>query len=147
MHRVLLPFDFFEPTNWRRTPRIRLSQTSFRTRTRDDVELVYKLSRFGQVPQSKFTTDLVKRVRDFGYNSPFEEVAIAEELRELGIHTVYPRAIYRTEHESLPAEYLSDKSRIESHKHFLAQGEQLLDDCHDYFVLWGCWRGLDPIKD
>lgn len=140
-------FDFFEPTKWRRTPRIQLSHTSFRTRTRDDVELVYKSSRFGQVPQSEFTTDLGKRIRDFGYNSPFEEVAIAEELRKLGINTTYPRAIYRTEHESLPAEYLSDKSRIESHRDLFAQGEPILDDKHDYCVLWGCWRGLDPIKD
>ncbi len=54
------------------------------------------------------------RVKECGYNSPFEEFSIAFELTRRGIATIYPRAIYKT---GLTADTgcIADKRRYESH--------------------------------
>jgi len=140
-------FDYYDPSRWRRTPRIQLSSTTFRTRSLDNIQVVYRLSRVGMKPQQDPISEPGRKAREFGFNSPFEEVAIAEELRRFGIPTVYPRSVYRTDHESLPAEWLSDSSRYESHRGLqTADGRPLLEYNHDYFTLWGYWRGIDPTK-
>jgi len=140
-------FDYYDPSRWRRTPRIQLSTITFRTRTLDNIQIVYRLARVGMKPQQDPISESGRKAREFGFNSPFEEVAIAEELRRLGIPTVYPRAIYRTDHQSLPAEWISDNSRYESHRPFRTpDGAPLLESNHDYFTLWGYWRGIDPTK-
>ncbi|MCK5344611.1 MAG: hypothetical protein KAR20_14455, partial [Candidatus Heimdallarchaeota archaeon] len=81
-------FDYFEPTKWRSTPRSRLSGLSSRTLSLDNIQLVYRESRVKfQVPG-----EANSRTFKYGYNSPFEEVAIADGLRKAGIPVVYPRA-------------------------------------------------------
>ncbi|OPZ20342.1 MAG: hypothetical protein BWZ10_00685 [candidate division BRC1 bacterium ADurb.BinA364] len=140
-------FDYFDPSRWRKTPRIMLSEKTFRTRSSDHIEIVYRRSRVGMKPQHDPASQEGRRAREFGFNSPFEEVAIAEELRALGLATVYPRGIYRTAHESLPAEWLTDDSRYDSHAEMFApDGKPLLQRNHDYYSLWGYWRGIDPIQ-
>ncbi|MBN1517883.1 hypothetical protein JXA32_15065 [Candidatus Sumerlaeota bacterium] len=139
--------DFFEPSRWRSQPRVQLSSICFRTCSQDNVQIIYRISRCGIFPDVNLNRAEGRRIRQFGYNSPFEVVALAEQLRALGIPTIYPRAIYRTSHESLPAEWLLDESRYESHKNLRApDGEPLLSHVHDYFTLWGHWRGHDPLQ-
>ncbi|MBI4679068.1 MAG: hypothetical protein HY748_15940 [Elusimicrobia bacterium] len=51
-------------------------------------------------------------IREAGYNSPFETVAIAEALRRRGIPTTAPLAITRTGHHSAKARFLHDDRRF-----------------------------------
>ena len=145
-------FDYFLPDRWRRTPRVQMSLANevYYTRTRDNIHVVYRRSRVGQRPGVDPFYDEGKRIREHGYNSPFEEVAIAEHLRRQGINAAYPRAIYRTAHESTKAGYLRDESRYASHREMLtfdADAELILSPHHDYYTIWGYWRGIDPQKD
>ncbi len=145
-------FDYFLPDRWRRTPRVKLSPSRevYRTRTRDNIHMVYRASRVGAKPHVDPFYSQGRRIRAYGYNSPFEEVAIATHLRRAGIPTVYPRAIYRTGHESINAHYLVDNRRYQSHSGLRTPDdppEPLLTPDHDYFTIWGYYRGLDPMKD
>ncbi len=142
--------DYFQPDRWRRTPRVKLSLGSevYRTRTRDDIHIVYRLSRLGQRPNADPFYGHGKRTREYGYNSPFEEIAIAKKLRSLGVPTVHPRAVYRTAHETSRARHLRDPSRYLRHAKLTTPGdnpEPILSEHHDYYTLWGQWRGIDPL--
>jgi len=143
-------FDYFLPDRWRRTPRVRLSPISniYRTRTRDNVHVIYRKSRVGEKPYVDPYYEPDRRIRKLGFNSPFEEVAIAEQLRALGMHTVYPRVIYRTGHESVNAVYMFDDRRYKEFEHLKTPGakpEPILSPNHDYFTVWGYWRGIDSL--
>lgn len=138
-------FEYFDPSRWRTSPRIQLSSVTYRTRTLDNIKLVYRKSHVGKKPQDDPVDRKARRAREFGYNSPFEEVAIATELRKIGIDTVLPRAIYRTSHQSEPAEWLKDDSRYASHQSLTAfDGEPVLLPSFDYYLLFGYWQGSDP---
>lgn len=142
-------FDFFLPDRWRRTPRIKLALTRevCRTRTRDNIHVVYRQSRVGERPGTDPFYELGKRIRAYGYNSPFEEVALALTLRRAGLTTIHPRAIYRTGHESIKAGYLLDDRRYELFAEMTTpppESEPVLSARHDYYVIWGYWRGVDP---
>jgi hypothetical protein len=142
-------FDYFLPDRWRRTPRIKLSAATevYRTRTRDLVDVVYRRSRVGFRPRVDPLIPSGRRIREAGYNSPFEEFAIAERLREMGIATTYPRAIYRTGHETLKALRLRDPRRFADHATVLTPGPDpapVLDPRYDYYSIWDTYRGLDP---
>jgi hypothetical protein len=144
-------FDYFLPDRWRRTPRVKLplSNAVYRTRTRDNTHIASRLSRVGQRPHVDPFYEQGRRIRQHGYNSPFEEVALAQRLRAAGIPTIYPRAIYRTGHESVRAGYLRDNLRYASHAGLTIPGdppEPVLSDRHDYFTLWGLWRGVEPAQ-
>ena len=47
-------FDYFLPEKWRRTPRTKISssQEMYETVTKDNVHLVWRVSRVGQVPDA-----------------------------------------------------------------------------------------------
>jgi hypothetical protein len=142
-------FDYFLPDRWRRTPRVKLALTHevYRTRTRDHIHIIYRRSRVGERPAADPFYPQGKRVRAFGHNSPFEEAAIAEYLRAVGLPTIYPRAVYRTGHESIRAIYLRDESRYLSHARFVTPGpdpQPVLSPRHDYYTIWGEFRGVDP---
>ncbi len=140
-------FEFYDPARWWTTPRIQLSPIVFRTRTADSLPLVYRVSRVGMRPEHDPSSEQGRAIREFGYNSPFEEIAIAERLRASGVRTVFPRAVYRTAHESLPAEWLADDSRLKSHANLRTiDDEPVLDRNHDYYSVWGFFRGEDPLK-
>jgi hypothetical protein len=141
-------FDYFLPDRWRRTPRVKLSLTHevYRTRTRDHIHIVYRRSRVGERPPADPFYEQGKRIRAYGHNSPFEEAALAEYLRNVGIPTIYPRAIYRTGHESIRAVYLRDERRYLSHARFVTPGpdpQPALSPRHDYYIIWGEFRGVD----
>lgn len=142
-------FDFFLPEKWRSRDRIRLSSKNevYHSITPDNIHLVYKRSRIGILPESNPLDDVQSPIVQHGYNSPFEEVFIAEDLRRNGISAVHPRAIYRTGQRSTMARFNHDPRRYDAAGHLLtpeAHPEKILSDQHDYYVLWGCWRGIDP---
>ena len=145
-------FDYFVPDRWRRTPRIKLSPHTevYRTHTRDSINLVYRRSHVGSRPQVDPLSETGRRMRDHGYNSPFEIIAIAERLRCLGICTTHPRAIYRTSHKSTQGAYLRDPGRIESHANIIMpkgfEGCALLPD-YDYYTIWDQFLGVELEKE
>jgi hypothetical protein len=142
-------FDFFLPEKWRSRDRIRLSSKNevYHSVTPDNIHLVYKRSRIGILPEVNPLDEANSPIAQHGYNSPFEEVCIAEHLRECGISVTHPRAIYRTGQRSTMARFNLDPRRYDATTHLLTPEEipeNILSDHHDYYVLWGCWRGIDP---
>lgn len=137
-------FDYFRPEKWRKADKVKLSaggQTFFTT-TKDDIKLVWKTSRVGEMPHLDYDTH--REAVTFGFNSPFEEFAHALELLKEGIPVVYPRAIYRSDNRTRIHELLFDASRYESHKAFvMPDGKPALRRDHSYITLWGFWNGTD----
>ncbi len=143
-------FDYFLPDRWRRTPREKLSGTAevYRTRTRDRVDVVYRRSRVGFRPLVDPRVPGGKRLREAGYNSPFEEFALAGRLREMGLPTIHPRAIYETGHETVKTPRLRDPRRFESHANVLAPESPprpVLRPEHDYYSIWDTYLGAEPL--
>ncbi len=145
-------FDYFLPDRWRRAERAKLSLLAevYHTLTRDGIHVVYRRSRVGTQPRVDPLLSGSERIRQHGYNSPFEEVAIAERLREAGIVTTYPRAIYRTGHQSSKITHLRDDRRFITHAHLMTAeyaSEPILSPDYDYYTIWGYFRGIDPRTD
>ncbi|UCF16705.1 MAG: hypothetical protein JSW59_04420, partial [Phycisphaerales bacterium] len=141
-------FDYFLPEKWRDTPRIRLSvfDQVYRTTTKDDIHLVWKVSRVGELPDLDPFTAAENKMIKHGYNSPFEEVALSLELKNKGIPTTYPRAIYMAASKSDMDESLCDDSRYDSHKSLLTpESKPILRRQHDYIIFWGYWNGPDEL--
>jgi hypothetical protein len=143
-------FDYYVPDRWRRTSRVKLSLANevYRTRTRDNIHLVYRRSRVGARPRVDPLYPQGRRILEHGYNSPFEEVAIAEHLRQAGIRTTHPRAVFRTGHPSTRTFYLRDERRFEDHADLLTpewNAQPILQPDYDYYTLWGRFRGIDPV--
>ncbi len=132
-------FDFFLPERWRRTPKRKLSETNetFFTHTKDNVKLVWKVSRVGEQPAGPMA--------GHGYNSPFEEFAFALELATKGIPCTYPRAIYRCGLDAgRPDDYTPDHRRYATHRALQTpDNEPLLGPEHNYLTVWGFWNGTD----
>lgn len=141
-------FDYFLPERWRRTPRTKLSATNetYHTQTKDNIHLVWKVSRVGEQPDVDAADPAGKRILEHGYNSPFEEVAFALELAARGVSAIYPRAIYMTGQEAAPTAYHYDSSRYESHEELKTpEGDPILLPEHNYIIVWGYWNGLDEL--
>lgn len=143
-------FDYFLPERWRRTARVKLSPTSevYRTRTRDNLHVVYRRSRVGSQPRVDPLSAEGRAVRAFGYNSPFEEVVISERLRQMGVPTTIARAVYRTGHASMSTALTPDFSRFqraasEDPGNTGPDGPDLLAG-YDYYTVWSYFRGLGP---
>jgi len=139
-------FDYFLPEKWRRTPRTRLSTEYeiYHTITKDSVNLVWRVSRVGQIPDADPFHRREKRILDYGFNSPFEEFSIAMELSRQGIATTYPRAIYMTGHRTTMSSSFVDNNRYDSHaERETSDGHPLLSPHHEYLTIWGFWNGPD----
>jgi hypothetical protein len=141
-------FDFFVPERWRRTGRIKLSPVSdvYQTCTRDGIHVVYRRSRVGVRPRVDPLADKGDEIRSHGYNSPFEEVAIARRLRQMGIPTTYARAIFRTGHHAMKATHLRDGRRFLDHAELVTPEqppEAVLAQDYDYYTIWDYFRGVD----
>lgn len=134
-------FDYFLPERWRRTPNLRLSTAAevYYTLTKDAIHLVWKTSRVGERPDPSPQDPRAARLVDRGFNSPFEEVALAHRLQAAGVPTVYLRAIYRT--GSAKAEPCSDPRRFQSLRD--PAGRPWLDDHHNYITIRGWFNGPD----
>ncbi len=139
-------FDYFQPERWRRTPRTQLSPTNqvFHTLTKDKINLVWKVSRVGEIPDPEPSHPHAAGLVRQGFNSPFEEFALALELERHGIASIYPRAIYMTGRETNQPEDSTDPSRYETHRTLLTpDGLPILRADHNYITVWGYWNGLD----
>ncbi len=143
-------YDYYLPERWRTTPQIRLLDVreTYFTTSKDNIRLVWKVSRVGERPEvAAFGPDGF-RMLAYGFNSPFEKVAAAWWLRRRGIPTILPRAIYRTGHRSQLDESLFDPSRYRTHARFRASdGEPVLDARRNYITIWDYWNGQDPVME
>jgi hypothetical protein len=139
-------FDYFLPERWETSPRTRLSafHEIFYTCTKDNIHLTWKVSRVGIVPDVDPFKPGEHAILDLGYNSPFEEIALAIRLSKSGIPTTYPRAIYMTGLRTRIPDFLFDGRRFETHGQLLTpDGEPVLRSDHDYITIWGYWNGPD----
>ncbi|MDA8101264.1 MAG: hypothetical protein M0042_16715 [Nitrospiraceae bacterium] len=138
-------FDYFLPERWRKTPSLSLSDTNevFYTVTKDNIHLVWKTSRVGEMPGAgEFGPDEILKIKRYGFNSPFEEFALSQRLNELGIPAVYVRAIYMT--GSLKVEISADPRKYQTHKDLAdVDGEPVLDVQHNYITIRGYYNGPD----
>ncbi len=139
-------FEFFLPERWEQRPRLRLScyDNMYYTVTKDNIHLVWKISRVGVHPDMDPFKDDERTVLEYGYNSPFEEVALAVELQLHQVDTIYPRAIYMTGATTEAVDHLYDDSRYESHAGLRnPDGSPILRKDRDYIGIWGYWNGPD----
>ena len=146
-------FEYFLPEKWRRTPRTRLAVSSegYYTVTKDNIHLVWHLSRVGRRPEVTPSSGRASEIVAHGYNSPFEAISFCLELTRNGIATTYPRAIYMTGHKIGEYAPPQDDSRYESHQAWeTPDGHPILGRQHDYMIIWGYWNGPDEwlaVKD
>jgi hypothetical protein len=138
-------FDYFLPERWRKTHSWKLSENNevFYTVTKDHIHLVWKTSRVGETPLSADPSDPnAEKAREYGYNSPFEEFAIAQYCTDHGVPTVYMRAIYAT--GTAKIEQSTDNRRYESHDMLRdPEGRPILLHKHNYITLRGYFNGPD----
>jgi hypothetical protein len=88
------------------------------------------------------TPEHAEAAKRHGFNSPFEEFAIAQYLNAHGVPTVYVRAIYVTGSSKL--EQSADMSRFKSHGSLATpDGNPLLREDHNYITIRGYYNGPD----
>ncbi|MFC1766429.1 hypothetical protein ACFL6U_30665, partial [Planctomycetota bacterium] len=141
-------FDYFLPDQWRNTPRVKLSALDqlYPTTTEDDIHLVWRVSRVGEIPDMDPLFPSCERTIQHGYNSPFEEVALAVHLGAQGIPTTYPRAIYRASSRAVMHDNICDDRRYETHQRWKTPDyKPILEKNHDYIIFWGFWNGPDEL--
>jgi hypothetical protein len=137
-------FDYFLPERWRKTHAFKLSENAdiYYTYTKDHVHVVWKISRVGERPQLHPEDPRAESLLAHGYNSPFEEAAIAHDLSQKGVGTVYVRAIYMT--GSSKVEISSDTRRYATHRHLAdPEGTPVLHGDHNYITVRGYFNGSD----
>jgi hypothetical protein len=118
----------------------------YHTVTKDDVQLRWRISRVGEMPDLDPFTESEKQLIEHGYNSPFEEVALAMQLNRQGLPTSYPRAIFMAPSKSQLHEALYDDRRYDTHACWLTpEGEPVLRKHQDYIIFWGYWNGPDEM--
>ncbi len=108
---------------------------------------MWKFSRVGEQRDPEAGVSRKGKRPAFGFNSPFEEVAVALDLQRKGVDATYPRAIYMSGLESARSElYASDDRRYRSHQGLTTpDGQSVLRSDHNYLTVWGYWNGLDEI--
>ncbi len=139
-------FEYFLPEKWEQTPHIKLSvdHEIFYTMTKDNIHLVFKLSKVGMTPDLDPFKARERRIIEHGYNSPFEEVSLAFQLSRAGLPTIYPRGIYQSGHKIGVADYLVSDMRLDSHQSLRTpSGGQVLVRDRDYIIIYGYWNGPD----
>jgi hypothetical protein len=141
-------FNYFLPERWRRTPHKRLSSRNavFKTCSKDNINLVWKVSRMGDRPWLSNPSANPGLAREYGFNSAFEEFALALELARHGVKTVYPRAIYMTGSQGAPARLTPEARRYRDLGHLRTPELEpaVRQDC-DYITIWGNWNGPDEL--
>ncbi len=137
-------FDYFLPERWRKTHSWKLSEKTdtYYTFTKDHIHIVWKISRVGEMVMTQNNDKRSQKAVEYGYNSPFEEFAIAQYLSEKGIPTVYVRAIYMP--GSAKTEQSTDRRRYESHSRLVnSRGEPLLREDRNFISIRGFFNGTD----
>jgi len=139
-------FDYFLPERWYNTKRIKLSPYNdiYYTVTKDNIHLVWRVSKIGITPDYDPYLKEERKIIEFGYNSPFEEINIALELSKKNIRTIYPRAVYMSLKKTKISEEIIDDSRYEKYKNlFTPDNIPLLNKDYTYIIIWGYWNGPD----
>lgn len=139
-------FDYFLPERWEGTKRTKISMfsESYYTVTKDNIHIVWEDSKVGLIPDMDPFKKGEKRILDHGYNSPFEEVALAVELSKKGMDTIYPRAIYMPGSKTEIMQRFLDESRYKSHENIVnIDGLPVLLKSRSYLIIWGYWNGPD----
>ncbi len=137
-------FDYFLPERWRRTACRPLSERHdiYYTMTKDNIHIVWRTSRVGESPAPGEGGEHAALLAERGFNSPFEEFAIAHFLSNNGVPTIYVRAIYMT--GSRKIEPVTDPRRFESHRGLLGiDGLPILREDHNYISIRGYYNGPD----
>jgi hypothetical protein len=108
---------------------------------------VLKVSKVGEQPDVDPFNDRERKILEYGFNSPFEEVALALELNSKEIPTIYPRAIYMTGSTTKISARDHDDSRYRSHADLLVpdKPDPILKNDHEYIIIWGYWNGTDEM--
>ncbi|MFC1501080.1 hypothetical protein ACFL58_01355 [Elusimicrobiota bacterium] len=146
-------FDYFLPDRWEKMQRKHISvfNDMYYTVSKDNIHLAWKVSKVGMQPDMDPFIEKEKKILEHGYNSPFEEFALAVELGKVGVQTIYPRAIYMTESKTDISEMFLDNSRYETHKDIISPDKvPVLQKEYDYVLIWGYWNGPDEklaVKD
>jgi hypothetical protein len=141
-------FNYFLPERWRRTPSVKLrpDRLIFSTHTKDNVILVWKVSRLGEQPAAGEPAALPDAIANASINSPFEEFAYALEMSRAGVKTVYPRAIYMTGRKvDVTGENCDDRHYAALKDLRTPDGEPAVRKDHDYITIWGFWTGPDEL--
>jgi len=141
-------FNYFLPERWRRTPRKALSprRRVFHTCTKDSVLLVWRISRMGDPVRLKNPWANPRAAREHGFNSPFEEFAMALNLSRNGVKTIYPRAIYMTGSRRQTAGAAVDERRYTALAQLLTpDGQPAIRKDYEYITIWGFWNGPDEL--
>ena len=140
-------FNYFLPERWRRTPKESLSRTNavFKTRTKDNINLVWRVSRVGDTPGADENGRRRPELLEHGFNAPFEEFAHALAMSR-AVRTIYPRAIYMTGPRPDPARVVADRRRYDQLSHLLTpEGKPVLTEGREYITVWGFWNGPDEL--
>ncbi|MCE5230754.1 hypothetical protein LLG95_14345 [bacterium] len=141
-------FDYFQPERWRATNQVRMSDSHhvYYTLTKDNIHLVWKTSRVGEIPKPIKLDYQGRRMIKAGYNSPFEEFALALELGRQGFPVTYPRAIYMTGTRTSGPDLPQDMRAFMRLAHLKTpEGEPILRPERDYIKIWGYWNGTDEM--
>lgn len=142
-------FNYFLPERWRRTPRQSFSAMNqvFYTRTKDNIHLVWRVSRMGDTPWlSSGGGERAAALADHGFNCPFEEFAHALAISRAGFPTTYPRAIYMTGHKAGSVRSIADHRRYDTYAQLRTpDGELMVSREHEYITIWGFWNGPDEL--
>jgi len=141
-------FNYFLPERWRRTAKTQLSEDNqvYYTETKDDINLVWRVSRMGDLPWTYGRSFRKQAIHEHGFNSPFEEFAIAMDVSRGGLRAVYPRAIYMTGSLRDSNRALKDDRRFAAVSQLLTpEGKPLLGRDRDYITVWGFWNGPDDM--
>ena len=138
--------DFFLPERWLYTPKIRLSGSHeiYHTVTKDEIHLVWKVSKAGMVPTADPYRKGDQRLLNYGYNTAFEEVSLALKLSRNNIRVVYPRAIYEAVDQIHISDTLIDSRRYNRDLDILTpDGDPAYKLDRAYIILWGFYNGSD----
>jgi hypothetical protein len=141
-------FNYFLPERWRRTPKKALSPRNqvFYTWTKDNVHLVWRVSRMGDPVRFKSPVSNPGAAKEHGYNSPFEEFELALNLSRHGVKTIYPRAIYMTGTQRGKVAAGADDRRFTALAHLVTpDGQPVIRKDYDYISIWGFWNGPDEL--
>jgi hypothetical protein len=143
--------DYFIPPKWSDRARSQISERTYRVESADGIHMVCRMSRVGQIPEVSPDTERGRRMIEYGYNSPFEDVAIALDLLGKGFSVIRPRAILmdfhrkpnqdeftgRASHVGISNRYVTHKTLRTPTRH------HLLSSDHQYTNIWSDWRGID----
>jgi hypothetical protein len=136
-------FAYLLPERWRvKHAKLSRNGETYYAETKDRLEVVWKVSRVGELPPGRMDDPGYKQVLMQGINSPFEEVSLALALSRAGVHVTAPLAIYVTPDLPEAGGVVLDERRFEQMSRLSdPDGRPVLPIDHDFIIVWSYWRG------